>query len=98
MSQYSSDFQGILQMEAGTFFKTSLWKEWLKELAKKRKILTDQLETTRLNDEKKVFDFVRIQGQLEGIDENLYILEKIVNFGILPGVTQNEFPRFGKKE
>lgn len=91
---FSSDYQSRLLMEAGNLFKTTLWEELLKGLAEKRKLLVDQLETTRINDEKKIFDLARIQGQLSGLDECLWILKEIINEkGELPFVTKADFPR-----
>ncbi len=90
---YNSDYQDILITEAGTFFKTALWKEFLKKLAAKRKGLVDQLETIQLSEQGKVYNFVRIQGQLNGIDESLWTLESIIGLGSLPLVTKADFPR-----
>ena len=79
--------------EAGTFFGMALWSEFLKGLALNRKDMVDRLETTRLDKPDRVYDIVRIQGQLEGLDKSLRILEKIIGMGNLPGVTKAEFPR-----
>lgn len=79
--------------EAGTFFGMALWSEFLKGLALNRKDMVDRLETTRLDKPDRVYDIVRIQGQLEGLDKSLRILEKIIGMGSLPGVTKAEFPR-----
>lgn len=93
MPNYSEDYQNRLITEAGNLFKTALWDEFVKKLAEKRRYLADTLETTNLKDNEKVFELIKIQGKLSGIDTSLRILQEIIGLGPLPLVKKEDFPR-----
>ena len=85
---FSEIYRSKLRQDSDLFFKSSLWTEIVKGLFELRTNASRSLEICPLKDQAGLWQAARYQGQIDGYEEIVRLLQAILDVQSLPGLEQ----------
>lgn len=79
-------YRSKLKQEAKVFFEGSLWAEIVKGLFELRSKTSRLLETCPLKDQAGLWQAAKYQGQIDGYEEVVRMIQAILDTETLPGL------------